>query len=203
MTFKLLYLILWQLTGWLGLLARSQVSKDVELLVLRHEVVVLRRQVARPCPSWPDRAVLSALTRLLPKQRRRHRLRLGARLRLGRASLAGSSRWVVSGGPPDRRPAQRRPDGSRHRTPAARSSAATPATACAQRWRAPHRSARTTAGCAQPARRPAPRLARPWRAWVAGRGPDRQTPWPGPGSQHRPWPGRRGVAGTGPRSPRS
>src|SRR6266705_1229591 len=74
MTFKLLYLILWQLTGWLGLLARSQVSKDVELLVLRHEVVVLRRQVARPCPSWPDRAVLSALTRLLPKQRRRHRL---------------------------------------------------------------------------------------------------------------------------------
>ncbi len=74
MTFKLLYLILWQLTGWLGLLARSQVSKDVELLVLQHEVVVLRRQVARPCPSWPDRAVLSALTRLLPKQRRRHRL---------------------------------------------------------------------------------------------------------------------------------
>jgi hypothetical protein len=43
MTFRLLYLIFGQLLGWLGLLAREQASKNAEILMLRHEVAVLRR----------------------------------------------------------------------------------------------------------------------------------------------------------------
>jgi len=60
--------------GWLVLLGRSQASRDAEILVLRHEVMILRRQVARPKPDWADRAVLAALARLLPAALRRSRL---------------------------------------------------------------------------------------------------------------------------------
>ena len=74
MAFHLLYLIMIRVFGWLVLLDRGQASKDAEIMVLRHEVTVLRRQVARPEYDWADRAVLAALTRLLPAVLRAHRL---------------------------------------------------------------------------------------------------------------------------------
>src|SRR5919107_3737981 len=74
MAVRLLYLIFRQLMAWLGLLARSAHSKNAEILVLRHEVAVLRRQVSRPRLSWADRAVFAALVRLLSPAGRLHRV---------------------------------------------------------------------------------------------------------------------------------
>jgi putative transposase len=71
---RLLYLIFIRLCGWLVLLGRSTASKDIELLVLRHEVAVLRRIRPGPRLDWADRAVLSGLIRLLPRSLRMHRL---------------------------------------------------------------------------------------------------------------------------------
>jgi putative transposase len=71
---RLLYLILLHVLGLLLLIGRRSATKDVELLVLRHEVAVLRRTNPRPRLDWADRAVFAALVRWLPRAMRRHRL---------------------------------------------------------------------------------------------------------------------------------
>ena len=62
MAFGFVYLMLVRVLNWLALLARSDAAKDVEILMLRHEVAVLRRTNPRPTLTWLDRAMLSALS---------------------------------------------------------------------------------------------------------------------------------------------
>ena len=74
MSLWLLYLIFRQVLGLVLLLGRTSSIKDVELLVLRHEVAVLRRTNPRPRLDWADRAVFAALVARLPEALRCHRL---------------------------------------------------------------------------------------------------------------------------------
>ena len=69
-----LYLIFWRLLGLVLLMGRASATKDVELLVLRHEVAILRRTNPRPRLDWADRAIFAALVRQLPQALRWHRL---------------------------------------------------------------------------------------------------------------------------------
>jgi putative transposase len=96
---RLVYLLLVRVLSWLVLLARSDTAKDAEILVLRHEVAVLRRTNPRPRMSWLDRAMLTALSRLLPPPLRRMRLVSPRTLLRWHAQLV-ARRWTY----PHRRP---------------------------------------------------------------------------------------------------
>ena len=70
MALRLLYQMCTKLLGWIVLHNRSDITKDIEILVLRHQLAVLQRRTPRPRMSWSDRALIAALTRLLPVRRR-------------------------------------------------------------------------------------------------------------------------------------
>ncbi|MHB1890607.1 MAG: integrase, partial [Acidimicrobiales bacterium] len=72
MVLSFLYRLVHRAFGSLGLARRDTIAKDAEILVLRHEVAVLRRQVHRPALEPADRAVLAGLARLFTRQRLGH-----------------------------------------------------------------------------------------------------------------------------------
>jgi putative transposase len=70
MAVQLIYLMFSKLLSWMVLHTRSDTAKEIEILVLRHQLAVLRRRTPGPRMSWTDRALIAALTRLLPTPRR-------------------------------------------------------------------------------------------------------------------------------------
>ena len=70
MALKLIYQVFAKLLSWMVLHVRSDTAKEIEILVLRHQLAVLQRRTPRPRISWTDRAVIAALARLLPTRRR-------------------------------------------------------------------------------------------------------------------------------------
>jgi len=97
---RLVYLIFIRLISALGLFLRSDVSKEAEILVFRHQLAVLRRQVARPKPSWADRALISALALRVPiiaSVQVMRRQRVGTRGGRRRAGPGGGWRAVRVG----------------------------------------------------------------------------------------------------------
>ena len=70
MTLRLIYLMFSKVLAWVVLRTRSDSTKEIEILVLRHQLAVLQRREPRPPTIWSDRAVIAALARLLPVRRR-------------------------------------------------------------------------------------------------------------------------------------
>jgi hypothetical protein len=93
MTMRLLCLVFIRLVGWLALLARSSASKDAELLILRHEVAVLRRRHPKPRFDWADRAVICGLAGCGPPRC------ASAASSLRRRCCAGTGAWSAGSGP--------------------------------------------------------------------------------------------------------
>jgi hypothetical protein len=84
------------LLSWLALLPRSSASKNAEILILRHEVAVLRRSNPKPRINWTDRAVLAALARILPAALRAHRIVTPATLLRWHRRMA-TRKWLSPG----------------------------------------------------------------------------------------------------------
>ena len=95
MSLRLGYLAVVRVFGWLALLAGSDRAKDAEILLLRHQVAVLQRQVRTPKLSWADRAILAALARLMPSSHLRHlRLLISPRTQLRWHADLIKRRWA-------------------------------------------------------------------------------------------------------------
>ena len=98
MSLRLLYLIFWQVLGLVLLAVRTSSAKDVEHLVLRQEVAVLRRINPRPHMDGADRAIFTALVQRLPPALRCHRpVTPGTILRWHRRLVR--RRWTYPNGP--------------------------------------------------------------------------------------------------------
>ena len=101
MALRLTYLVISKLLSWIVLRTRSDTTKEIEILVLRHQLAVLRRCTPRPRISWLDRAVVAALTRLLPARRRRGLLVTPATILRWHQQLV-SRRWATQSARPGR-----------------------------------------------------------------------------------------------------
>jgi putative transposase len=101
MATKLIYQMLVKLLSWIVLRARSDTTKEIEILVLRHQLAVLQRRTSRPRISWTDRAVIAALARLLPVRRRHGFLATPATILHWHRQLV-RRRWTTPGSQPGR-----------------------------------------------------------------------------------------------------
>ena len=94
MALKLIYQMFAKLLSWMVLHVRSHTAKEIEILVLRHQLAVLQRRTPQLRISWSDRAVIAALGRILPPRRRRGLLVTRPR------SCAGIGNSSAVAGPP-------------------------------------------------------------------------------------------------------
>src|SRR5450755_1759892 len=103
MGLRLGYLIARRLVGGLALLARSDAAKDAEILVLRHQLAVLHRQIGRPRLTWADRTIIAALTLRLQPARRLGMLVTPGTI-LGWHRRLVTRRWTTTANRPPGRP---------------------------------------------------------------------------------------------------